>query len=77
VLRKNGITSYNGKAIVRTDIDVTDIQRTFAACGIFLCFIIYKLNDGGIGSLLSSQGSTLPQPADLTIPSATSTLWSS
>jgi dipeptide/tripeptide permease len=59
VLRENGITAYRGKAINWTDTDVTDIQRTFAACQIFLYFIIYNLNDGGIGSLLSSQGSTL------------------
>jgi len=59
VMRKDGITVYKGKPIKWTDTDVTDIQRTFSACQIFLYFIIYIPNDGGIGSLLSAQGSTL------------------
>ncbi|OQN96831.1 hypothetical protein B0A48_17391 [Cryoendolithus antarcticus] len=39
--------------------DVEDVKRTFSACGIFLYFVIYNINDGGIGSVATSQGATM------------------
>ncbi|KAK5130880.1 hypothetical protein LTR08_001601 [Meristemomyces frigidus] len=59
VLAKSGITTFNGKAISWTDKDVGDVHRTMIACGIFLYFPIYILNDGGIGSVATSQASTM------------------
>lgn len=35
------------------------LRRTLQACSIFLYFVIYNCNDGGIGSILSVQGSTM------------------
>ena len=59
VLARNGITTFNGKPISWNDKDVSDVQRTLIACGIFLYFPVYNLNDGGIGSVSTSQGSTM------------------
>lgn len=59
VLAEKGITSFGGKAISWTDKDVDDVRRTMVACAIFLYFPIYNLNDGGIGSVATSMGSTL------------------
>lgn len=59
VLAGKGITSFGGKAISWTDKDVDDVRRTMVACAIFLYFPIYNLNDGGIGSVATSMGSTL------------------
>lgn len=59
VLAANGITTYKDKPIPWSDKLVDDVQRAFSACQIFLYFVIWNLNDGGIGSVLSSQGSTL------------------
>ena len=59
VLRERGVTTFMGKAITWTDKSVDDIRRTLAACMIFLYFPIYNLNDGGIGSVLTSQGATM------------------
>jgi len=42
-----------------TDKDVLDIKRTFVACSIYLYFPIYYINDGGIGSVATSQGATM------------------
>ncbi|KXT05811.1 hypothetical protein AC578_1096 [Pseudocercospora eumusae] len=58
-LEARGITTIHGKAISWTDKDVDDVRRTMVACAIFLYYPIYNLNDGGIGSVLTSQGSTL------------------
>lgn len=58
-LESQGITTINGKAIPWSDKDVDDVRRTMVACAIFLYYPIYNLNDGGIGSVLTSQGSTL------------------
>ncbi|EME83217.1 uncharacterized protein MYCFIDRAFT_45904, partial [Pseudocercospora fijiensis CIRAD86] len=58
-LEAQGITTINGKALSWTDKDVDDVRRTMVACAIFLYYPIYHLNDGGIGSVLTSQGSTL------------------
>lgn len=59
VLAERGVTYFNHKPISWTDKDVDDIRRTMVACAIFLYFPIYNLNDGGIGSVATSQGSTL------------------
>lgn len=59
VLAEKGVTSFGGKAISWTDKDVDDVRRTMVACAIFLYFPIYNLNDGGIGSVATSMGSTL------------------
>ncbi|KXS93333.1 hypothetical protein AC579_5201 [Pseudocercospora musae] len=58
-LEAHGITMINGKLVSWTDKDVDDVRRTMVACAIFLYYPIYNLNDGGIGSVLTSQGSTL------------------
>lgn len=58
-LAKKGITTFNNKPVSWTDKDVDDIRRTMIACAIFLYFPIYNLNDGGIGSVATSQGSTM------------------
>jgi len=42
-----------------TDKDVDDIKRTFIACGAFLYFPVYNINDSGIGSVATSQGATM------------------
>ena len=59
VLAQQGITTFRGKPISWTDKDVVDVQRTMIACGVFLYFPIYNINDGGIGSVSTSQGSTM------------------
>ncbi|RDW65209.1 hypothetical protein BP5796_09901 [Coleophoma crateriformis] len=59
VMRGNGITTYKGQPIPWDDALVDDVHRTFSACQIFLYFIVYNLNDGGIGSVLTSQASTM------------------
>lgn len=56
VMRANGITTYKGQPISWDDKLVDDVHRTFSACQVFLYFIIWNLNDGGIGSVLSSMG---------------------
>lgn len=59
VLAERGVTQFNHKPISWTDKDVEGIRRTMVACAIFLYFPIYNLNDGGVGSVATSQGSTL------------------
>ena len=59
VMRANGITTYKGEEISWDDQLVDDVRRTFSACQIFLYFIVYNLNDGGIGSVLTAQGATM------------------
>ncbi|KAK4503505.1 hypothetical protein PRZ48_004420 [Zasmidium cellare] len=59
VLAERGVTQFNHKAISWTDKDVDDVRRTMMACAVFLYFPIYVMNDGGIGSVATSQGSTL------------------
>lgn len=58
-LAEKGITTFAGKPIDWNDKFVDDVVRTFDACKIFLYFPIYNLNDGGIGSVQSNQGSTM------------------
>lgn len=55
VMRANGFSG----PIPWDDGLVDDVQRTFSACQIFLYYIIYNLNDGGIGSVGSAQGATM------------------
>ncbi|KAF2239067.1 PTR2-domain-containing protein [Viridothelium virens] len=38
---------------------VDDVHRTIKACGVFLYFPVWYLNDGGIGSVSTNQGSTM------------------
>lgn len=59
VMRAQGITTYKGKPISWDDGLVDDVHRTFSACQIFLYFIVYNLNDGGIGSVASAQAATM------------------
>ncbi|EME46276.1 hypothetical protein DOTSEDRAFT_148348 [Dothistroma septosporum NZE10] len=59
VLAAKGVTTLNNKPISWTDKDVEDVQRTLSACAIFLYFPIYTINDGGVGSVSTSQASTL------------------
>ncbi|KAF2085690.1 putative MFS peptide transporter [Saccharata proteae CBS 121410] len=59
LLREKGITSFRGKEIDWSDSFVDEVVRTFDACKIFLYFPIYNLNDGGIGSVSTNQGSTM------------------
>jgi len=54
-LAARGITQFRGKPISWTDKFVEDVRRTLDACGMFLWFPIWFLNDGGIGTLASSQ----------------------
>lgn len=58
-LAQKGVTTFRGKQITWTDKTADDVRRTMAACMIFLYFPIWNLNDGGIGSVASSQGSTM------------------
>lgn len=58
-LSRHGITTFNGKAITWNDKAVDDVHRTLKACGVFLYFPIYNLNDGGIGSVATSQGAAM------------------
>lgn len=59
VLAESGVTTYKGKTIPWNDGFVEDVKRTLVACQIFLFFPIYNLNDGGIGNIQTSQGSSM------------------
>ncbi len=60
VLAEQGITTTSsGKPIPFTDGFVEDTHRTVEVCQIFLFFIVYNMNDGAIGSIQSSQGSSM------------------
>ncbi|KZF20928.1 PTR2-domain-containing protein [Xylona heveae TC161] len=48
-----------GKQVPWTDGFVDDVSRTLEACQIFLFFPVYNLNDGGIGSIQTSQGASM------------------
>lgn len=58
-LRERGVTTYRGKAFDWTDNDCDELGRTLEACMIFLYFPIWIINDGGVGNLLTIQGSTM------------------
>lgn len=59
VMRANGITEYKGQPIPWDDALVDDVHRAFSACQIFLYFVVYNINDGGIGSVSTAQGANL------------------
>ena len=57
-----GKTLYNekkGKPIDWNDQWVLDIKQTFAASTIFVYFIIFNINDGGIGNIQTSQAGSM------------------
>lgn len=58
-LREKGITTFRGQPISWTEKNVDDVIRTIKACAIFLYFPIYNINDGGIGSVATSQGAAM------------------
>jgi dipeptide/tripeptide permease len=58
-LALKNITTHRGKPITWTDDFVEDVRRTIEACEIFLFFPFYYLNDGGIGNIETSQGSSM------------------
>ena len=59
VLAAQGIISLGGKPITWNDGFVEDVRRTIEACQIFLFFPVYVINDGGIGNIQTSQGSSM------------------
>ncbi|KAI9665076.1 MAG: hypothetical protein M1821_006524 [Bathelium mastoideum] len=48
-----------GQTTTWSDKMVDDVRRTMKACGLFLYFPVWLLNDGGIGSVATNQGSTM------------------
>lgn len=58
-LREKGITTFRGQPITWTEKSVDDVVRTVKACAIFLYFPIYNINDGGIGSVATSQAAAM------------------
>lgn len=59
VLAQKGITTFRGKPVTWTDKTVDDVRRSFVACMIFLYFPVWNLNDGGIGTVATSQAATM------------------
>ncbi|KAK5155212.1 peptide transporter ptr2 [Recurvomyces mirabilis] len=59
VLAQSGTAASGSKEVYWTDKDVDDVRRTMTACAIFLYFPIYNINDGGIGSVSTSQGAAM------------------
>ncbi|CDR45361.1 CYFA0S18e00122g1_1 [Cyberlindnera fabianii] len=53
------VNRKGNKKINWTDQFVEDVRITFDACKIFLFFVIYNINDGGIGSLQNSQSTAM------------------
>lgn len=47
------------KKITWTDQFVEDVRATMDACKIFLFFVIYNINDGGIGGIQNSQAASM------------------
>jgi dipeptide/tripeptide permease len=58
-LARQGIDTFNGQRINWDDKLVQDVQRTVSVCQVFVFFVLYNLNDGGVGSVSASQGSTM------------------
>lgn len=58
-LAQKGITTFRGKPITWSEKSVDDVRRTMSACAIFLYFPIYNINDGGIGSVATSQAAAM------------------
>lgn len=59
VMASKGITSWAGKPIDWDDKFVDDVHRTIDACKIFLYFVIYSMNDGGLGNVQTNQGGAM------------------
>lgn len=58
-LARQGFETSNRQQANWDDKLVKDVQRTMSACQVFSFFILYNLNDGGVGSVSTSQGSTM------------------
>ncbi len=60
-MQKRGELTYTKKspAITWSDVFVIDVKETFNACKIVYLFPIFFINDGGIGSIQTSQASSL------------------
>lgn len=59
VMRMEGYITFQGKPIPWDDKLVDDVRRTLTACTMFLYFPIMYMSLGGIGSIATSQASTL------------------
>lgn len=57
--KPSSLTLHGKNQATWTDKDVDDVKRTFVACGIFLYYPIYNINNNGIGSVQTSQGATM------------------
>lgn len=58
-LAEKGITTFRGQPITWSEKSVDDVTRTISACAVFLYFPIYNINDGGIGSVATSQAAAM------------------
>ncbi|KAI8629896.1 POT family-domain-containing protein [Xylariaceae sp. FL1651] len=52
-------TEASAETAVWTDRHVDEVRRTISTCQIFLLFPLYNLNDGGVGSVLTSQAASM------------------
>ncbi|KAF2434848.1 PTR2-domain-containing protein [Tothia fuscella] len=59
VLAAEGVTRWGNRDIHWSDELVGDVKRTISACVMFLYFPVWYLNNGGVGSVLTSQGSSM------------------
>lgn len=68
VFRSNGLDSAKPTLLAASgdtrvvpwdDAFVDDVKRTFQACGIFLFFPIFSINDGGLGAATNAQSAAL------------------
>lgn len=50
---------YKKKPIPWTDDFVDDVKQTFKACNIFIYYILFNINDTGIGSIETSQAGSM------------------
>ncbi|KAF2093775.1 MFS peptide transporter [Rhizodiscina lignyota] len=67
-LKREGITAIGGKPIIWSEQLVEDVRRAMTACSMFLFLPLYFINISGVGSIATSQGSTLTKkhaPNDL------------
>lgn len=59
-MEKRGETTYgNNKAITWNDQWVLNVKQTIDSCKIFIYFPIYLINDGGLGSVQTSQAGSM------------------
>lgn len=59
VMASQGVTTWGGKPIDWDDKFTDDVSRTLEACKIFFYFVIYNMNDGGVGNVSTNQGMLL------------------